>query len=630
MAWGNAGAKSGTYSLKAKYGFENYILVTVKQLKLFRDYYVSISDRGNARFSKTAAEDCVKYVRNRIRQNAYASMVPTSSIRKKKIFILPGLGASWNSDAIVYGKNVGDNVWRMTPFVNNYNGLIELLEKNDLKKDEDYFVWNYDWRRPLEEIKNKFDVFIKSKNLTNQDDIYLIGHSLGGVVARLWTQDNKNNANIKQVINLGSPNLGSLDTYSVWNGGEVLEYNGVSSVAFQILLGLQNKGFAISDINKIRNFAPIAKDLLPTFDYVLKSNKNISWNKLSYFNDYLDNRNKLNDISERWFSFVGTGFSTPKTLKLGNRSAYDKILNLWPDGEILSINKSDGDGTVLKESASFGTSNKTSLVSNHGEITNKSIDLIADKIGLEKKKIEFVYNDNFKDSLVVFIGSPAKAELKCGNEIYQEENGFIVVKNKNYQDCDLNLSPTDNGLVHIVSGNTKQNKWNYSEKEVKLGNNFILKVLFNDGSIFKDKRNKKILEDQIRDDLKTLGLSKAVKFFEKGDLSQVAIMIFEYRNKTKEQVISQRLLDNLFYLSIITNSNKYKSDYRLFDKYVDVIELTVDLKSKRSVLNKDSVKSFALLKDLQNKIDDNVANKIYPNYSIVAVLASGYGLEAIR
>lgn len=79
MAWGNAGAKSDTYSLKAKYGFENYILVTVKQLKLFSDYYVSISDRGNARFSKTAAEDCVKYVRNRIRQNAYASMVPALS-----------------------------------------------------------------------------------------------------------------------------------------------------------------------------------------------------------------------------------------------------------------------------------------------------------------------------------------------------------------------------------------------------------------------------------------------------------------------------------------------------------------------------------------------------------------------
>ena len=77
--WGNAGAKSGTYSLKAIYGFENYVLVTVKQLEKARNYYVSISDRGNARFSKTAAEDCAKWVKKRIRQNAYSSMVPALS-----------------------------------------------------------------------------------------------------------------------------------------------------------------------------------------------------------------------------------------------------------------------------------------------------------------------------------------------------------------------------------------------------------------------------------------------------------------------------------------------------------------------------------------------------------------------
>ena len=71
---------------------------------------------------------------------------------KTKIIILPGLGASWNSDAIVYNKSVGVDQWKMTPFVANYNGLVNGLKQNGLKENNDFYVWNYDWRKPLNEI----------------------------------------------------------------------------------------------------------------------------------------------------------------------------------------------------------------------------------------------------------------------------------------------------------------------------------------------------------------------------------------------------------------------------------------------------------------------------------------------
>lgn len=557
--------------------------------------------------------------------------VPTPIIRKKKIFILPGLGASWNSEAIVYGKNVNDNDWKMTPMVNNYDGLIEMLDKNDLKKDEDYFVWNYDWRRPIEEIKSKFDIFIKSKNLNRNDDIYLIGHSLGGLVVRLWAQDNNDNENIKQIISLGSPNLGSLDSYSVWNGGEILKYDGISSVAFQILLGLQNKGFVLTDIDKIRNFAPISKDLLPTFDYVSKNNQIIPWKNLRYFNDYLDDKNRfVSSVSSKLFSFGGIGLSTPNNLRLGGRSIYDKVLNLWPDGEILSIKKGNGDETVLKESSLFGTNNFIELNSDHKEITTKSINQLTDQLGLERQPIEFVYHDNFKNNLIVFIGSPSKAELKCGNEIYQENNGFIIAKNKNYRDCDLNLFPTDNGLVHIIAGNTNQNQWNYFEKEVKLGINNSVKILFKDGSISNDKKNLSFLKDQIENDLKTLGLLKAIKFLDKNDLEKIALVVFEYRNKNEERIISQRILDNLFYLSRVISKNKNNYNYKNLEKYVNFINLMTDLKSKRGKLNENSALSLVLLENLKDKVKKDLNNKVYSSVSMITILSSGYGLEAIK
>lgn len=556
---------------------------------------------------------------------------PTTEPRKKKIFVLPGLGASWNSDAIVYGKDVCDDSWKMTPFVNNYDGLIELLNNNGLVKDQDYFVWNYDWRKSIEEIKSKFDIFVNSKGLSYNDDIYLVGHSLGGVVARLWAQDHKNNENIKKVINLGSPNMGSLDTYSVWNGGEILEYDGISSVSFQILLGLQNKGFVVTDLDKIRNFAPVVKDLLPTFDYVLKNNETVSWNNLDSFNNYLDDKNKsVSDISGKLFLSVGVGVSTPEILKLSNRSVYDRILGIWPDGEVSGLIKGNGDMTVLKNSSSFGTDDKFELITNHGEIVNDSLHLIANKLGLENDSVSFVYNDNFKDSLVVFVGSPATAELECGTDNYDEVDGFIVAKGKNFEDCNLSLSPTDNGLVHLVFGNTKENKWKYIEKDVGVGVTNIVVFDSDDGQIVDDIRSEDFLREQIRLDLDSLGLIGAVGDFDQNFLTKAAVRVFEYREETGERIISQRILNDLFDLANLIGWDKGENSFGSLIDYFDLVESRVEIKFETSRVSNNSAVSLALLDDLKNKFLNMSGKHWKTSYSMAMVLASGYGTEALR
>ncbi len=556
---------------------------------------------------------------------------PTEVSRRKKIFILPGLGASWNSKAIVYGNSVGGDEWKMTPFVNNYDGLIELLDKNGLVKNQDYFVWNYDWRKPIEEIKSNFNEFVISKGLNENDDIYLVGHSLGGVVARLWAQDNKNRGNVKRVINLGSPNLGSLDTYSVWNGGEILEYDGISSVAFQILLGLQNKGFVVTDLAKIRNFAPVVKDLLPVFDYISKNNEMISWNNLDSYNSYLDDKNKnVSDVSEKLFSSVGVGISTPKILKLGERSVYDRVLGLWPDGEIFGLAKGNGDMTVLKNSSSFGTGERFELMTDHGAIVNDSLSFIADKLGLGNSGVDFVYKDNFKNSLVVFVGSPVTAELKCGGDVYKEDDGFIVVGGKNYNDCDLNLSPIDNGLVHLVFGNTKENKWKYVEKEVGVGVTNTVVVKFDDGQIFGDNKSEDFLREQIRKDLDDLGLISAVSDFDQKFLTKAAVRVFKYREETDERVVSQRVLNNLFDLANLIAWDKRVNNFSSLLDYFSLVEGRVKMKFENSSVSKDSAVSLALLDDLKKKVLNMSDNYSETSYSMVMVLASGYGAEALR
>lgn len=537
-------------------------------------------------------------------------------IPKKKIFILPGLGASWNPEAIVYNKNISNNDWKMTPFVNNYDGLIENLEKNGLVRNQDFFVWNYDWRKSISEIENNFNIFIESKNISNNDEIYLIGHSLGGVVARIWGQEHSNDQRLKNIITLGSPHLGSLDVYTVWNGGKVANSKGLSSVIFQILLNLQNKGF-ITDLNKLRVYAPVVKDLLPTYDnYVSRNGILLKQNQLETKNNFLiDKNNQVNKISDKLFLSTGVGFSTPNIIKLINRSVFDKTFGLWPDGKFVGYGYENGDGTVLKNSASFGSTELTELNSDHGEIVNNSLTFIMSKLGLESKKVDFIYNDNFANSLIVFVGSPATVSLKCENDIFNEVDGFVVINNKNYKDCSLNLNPIDNGTVHLVVGNTNNNDWNYIEKKVSLSNKEKVIINFSDGSIKIDKLNKDFLISWIKSDLQQIKLDSAIKYLEKGNLNQVVKMVFVYRWKTKEMIVSQRILNNLFILGSINKPNKKNINYKW-------IYINKDYLSKRIKNNRYSVYSF-------DKLNKFIEYKKYPDEEMARSFFDGYLMEAL-
>ncbi|MCW1949535.1 MAG: hypothetical protein KIH89_003805 [Candidatus Shapirobacteria bacterium] len=556
---------------------------------------------------------------------------PTPIERKKKIFILPGLGASWNSRAIVYGQSVSNSDWKMTPLVNSYDGLIELMEKNNLERDKDYFVWNYDWRKSVADIKNDFNTYLAGKNLSDSDEIYLVGHSLGGVVARLWAQDNSDNGNIKKIITLGSPNLGSLDAYSVWNGGKVLKNNGLSSVIFNIILGLQNKGFILTDLNKIRTYAPVVKNLLPVFNYATKSKKMLGWREMESYNDFLKNQNdNLYRVIDKFIPITGVGFSTPSIVSLTNRSFISKSLGLWPDGEISDYFVSVGDETVLKKSSTMNLSDVLEINSKHSELPTKSIETVASEIGLESKDISFSYVDNYSDGFVVFVGSPVNSFLKCGSDIYQENDGFIVVKNKVYNDCDLYLLPVDNGTVHIVLGNITDNKWNYFENDVTLGNPKKIKIDYKKAEVQIDASNRQVLRDQIKSDLVKLRLDKAIKFLDKNDLGKVAWYVFEYREKNDEQIISQKILDNLFVLGSIISPDKIKGNYKWLDLYTDLIKNTLELKSKRKNISWGSSIALMRLENMEDKVSEMMKNKKYPDYSLVVVLAVGYGNEAVK
>jgi hypothetical protein len=184
-------------------------------------------------------------------------------------------------------------------------------------------------------------------------------------------------------------------------------------------------------------------------------------------------------------------------------------------------------------------------------------------------------------------------------------------------------------VVHLVLGNTNDNDWSYIEKNVALNKpeKFILD--FNKPEIKVDKDNKEFLISSIKFDLQQLGLTNAIKYLDNGDLIKIAGAVFVYRSKTKETMISQRVLNNLFILASIENPDKKIISYGLLNIYKDFLNRTMELKYKNKNMSQFVALSFKNLEKLVEDTNNGVKIKNYPNWLMVNTLSTGYGLEVL-
>ena len=561
------------------------------------------------------------------------------TVSKPKIIILPGLGASWNSEAIVYNKKIADDQWKMTPFVKNYDGLINALKENDLKEDEDFYVWNYDWRKPLNEIVSSLDNFINQK-INSDEKLILIGHSLGGLTSRIWAEDHKDDLRLDKVITLGSPHLGSVGTYEIWNGGQISDLSKISSIAFKILLKIQGLNTE-TDVEAVRKYTPIIKDLLPTFDFVNKHG--ISYfNKLETKNNFLAIKNNEASDSGKVKLFSGKDYKTLNSIELGNNNLFDKFLGIWPDGRIKkNLYSNSGDGTVLTKSANYKGNNFIEINSNHGDIINKTINNVMLEIGLSQVN---VINNSFDlvNNLIVFVGSPVDYSVKCDNESpVIEDDGFVFIKNKDYKACAINLIGNDNGLIHVVIGNTNDNNWSYWEKKIVKGEVNKIKINPNNGQIINEKDNVLFLKSIIKQDIDSLlllnknnkELKEALKNLDKNQPILLIKNIFDFRRNNYEKNISERIIDNsTTWMSLINKCSKNIADngFRKINNYQDLINFLLNLKFKKVFkINKSAALSYQKMDEIININKIKLTQKDYSEVCANNFAALNYGNEVL-
>lgn len=396
----------------------------------------------------------------------YPSEVYFDDIKITKIntpvVLIPGHGASFNFKEMFLDQP-DPGGWRMTPGVNIYNNIITSLEANGYKKNEDLFIFNYNWLNPISDSANKLYAFIE--NITSSSpfsSVKVIGHSMGGLVARTCLQEKENDCFIDQLVTAGSPHRGVLETYGAWEGGEVWR-DGLTRLVFELFLNIKKEPL---ETNKeaIRRFSPALEEMLPSFAYL----KNTSGEQIDFDNEdypksfFLERIAETTKIKNKTTFIFGRNEPTLRWLILDNNLPWtDRILGNWKFGKPIEKEFSVlGDETVLDFSA-YPSDDLSGKVFNldHEEIVGHptAVGEIMTTLGLKpEENLNFLASEN--SFLVFYLHSPAYLEMvdKPPDSVFLgDEDGtrlIIVAKPDPNKDYLVDVVGNNKGKYRLTVG----------------------------------------------------------------------------------------------------------------------------------------------------------------------------------
>lgn len=426
--------------------------------------------------------------------------IPTSL---QPLVLLPGLGASWNHENMVLGIEKPQLEWYMSPTNTIYDGLIQTLKNAGYQTDgpnRNLFIFNYNWTKSVdsivEDLKNYIENIVSPPPGTTID---LVGHSLGGLVARTYVQNNPDNP-VDQIVSLGSPHKGVAHVYYVWEGGDfaktLIGWPPWIRAVFGMIIYLRRPTFA-TNADTVHHIAPVIKDLLPTFDYLKLNGIDIPIADMSEKNNWLINLNNnipnyLLPIFTRIAATLPDPDNTVSKIEVEKRNWLDKILKIWPDGRPTGNEEfGDGDDTVLTESAK--------LVNDANVVEISGIDhtdLIATEIGQSKlmevlnlspSSISTISEEQSPGDWLVFqIASPATISINGpdGNPVGMGNDKLIVVKNAPAGEYQVILQGTGEGKYSLYVGQITNNGdfWSTIAGGINTGQLLIHKINFQPSS----------------------------------------------------------------------------------------------------------------------------------------------------
>lgn len=384
--------------------------------------------------------------------------IPTNTQTPAKpptVIIIPGITASWNTNALMQCQP-GDNggTWTYLPIV--AKNLYTISEKALIDAGFPVLHFLYDWRIPVSQNADRLARFISEK--TDNEQIYLLGHSMGGLIARSYGEKYHTNSPVEKILTVGAPFEGSVNAYYTWSGGEFL--GDLMSKFYATLLLSRCTQFKFkTGADAIHTFIPSISDLLPTFSYLVNKQTNalIPISSMQAQNTLQKDSSYQNPyFSITTGSLLGSGKQTAQTITV---TVPKKKSSVWADGQPISSNAIDysmeGDGTVLVQSAQTIGNTLSDQELSHSELMTDPISIqtiISFFRGTSQQtrtlSVEALKGSNTRKkstpSLLSFVGYPMKFIVfpPHGTPI-QDTNGLIELENPEDGNYRILVQPTD-------------------------------------------------------------------------------------------------------------------------------------------------------------------------------------------
>ncbi|MDP3974464.1 MAG: alpha/beta fold hydrolase [bacterium] len=377
----------------------------------------------------------------------------------KYIVFIPGFMTSWNKNALIYNLDTSIYDWKILDFFKEYDGLLNTLKNKDYILDDNLFVFAYDWRKPLEDLSENLNTFVQDKIFSKdyQAEIYIVGHSFGGLVGRIYTQ--KHPDNIKKIITVGSPHQGTAKVYQPIQAGKIDLSTDLLSLAQNIVINL-NRSFDQSNKDVIKFLIPSLYDLYPNYDFLKNEDGEIiSKESLLIKNELLPNYEDISAISDKLFSIYSDYDQALFGFQVEPQSAIHKLFEHYEDGYPTKSIFDSGDKNLPKISTSFGN-NLIQMTGDHEEIIYKkdSIKKILDLLDITYIDDDIVEGAKtvINPSLIFIIKSPAVMEVNLADKSFYEEDGLIFISNASSGNYKLKVQGTGAGKYTILVGQISQ------------------------------------------------------------------------------------------------------------------------------------------------------------------------------
>ncbi len=389
------------------------------------------------------------------------TLVPTSTpIIKNPVVFIPGMFACWNKDVILHEGIVTNNQWSIPHFVDVYDGLLMSLVNSGYERDKNLFLYCYDWRKNVVENAASLSAYIFSNVLSNKPQgttVDLVGHSMGGLIARA-TASNNMLPIIGKVITLGSPHTGATMAYLTWEGADFTKLISWQRVLGELYLRIRSPKFG-NQVAAAQAAIPSLQNLLPIYGY-LKDLKGVikPVDSLVWKNDLFPTLDQyLPPLLSKLTTIGGKGWNTLKYIKVKQPSEKDKLQGKWVDGEPVSSETSlNGDGTVLLESALISSSENVWEIdgADHGQLVTEVAGQlkVLQALGIEGDT-HIVYPKKFNRAVVVALGSPATFSVTDPNgNILNPTDGILIINDPFDGNYKVSLLSSGAGLYTLYFG----------------------------------------------------------------------------------------------------------------------------------------------------------------------------------